>query len=236
MSDSGNPKYQGYQDAGSSLGELNTRDFQIQQSLAEVRTAIVVKIVRAPYNADGNAISPGSPAAIGYVDVLPLVNQVDGLGNATPHTTVYRLSYHRYQGGHGAFISDPKVGDIGKMVNADRDTSVVRATSKQSNPGSRRRHDMADGTYFGQTQSGAPSQWFAFLEHGFNCTDSFGNTMIGNSEGVVVNGVTITRSGEIRAPGNVFAGYGTGDQVDLQQHRHANSGGTGPDDPPIPGS
>ena len=235
MSDAGQT-YQGYQDASSALGEFNTRDFQIQQALAEVRTAQIVRIVRPPYDSSGNAIPPGSPAAIGYVDVLPMVNQVDGLGNATPHTTVYRLSYHRYQGGHGAFISDPKAGDIGKMVVADRDTSVVRATSAQSNPGSRRRHDLADGTYFGQTQASAPNQWFAFLESGFNLTDAYGNTLLGTADGIVVNSVTITRTGEVRAPGNVFAGYDTGDQVDLQQHLHSRAGGSGDSGPPVPGT
>lgn len=209
--------YRGAQDQGSAATEFNSIDFIVDRKLGKVSTATLVKIVKAPYDKQGNAITPGSAVPIGYVDVLPLVNQLDGFGKAVPHTTVFHLSYFRYQGGNGAFISDPIVGDIGKMVVADRDTSTVRATDAQANPGSLRRFDRADGTFFGQTQSAAPQQWFAFLTKGFNCTDLWGNTLIGNQDGVVVNGVTITRSGDVISK--------TG--VHLNTHVHKDGGGVG---------
>jgi len=197
VSDSGNQNtYQGYQDAASALGEYATVQFQIRQALAEVRTGQPAKIVRAPYDASGNPIAPGSASAIGYVDVQPMVNQVDGAGsNPTPHGTVYRLSYHRYQGGYGAFISDPKLGDIGHMVVADRDTSAVRATSAPANPGSGRRHDLADGTFFGQTQAAAPTQWFSWTATGMDMQDMNGNTITSNSSGITINGVLFPKAG-----------------------------------------
>lgn len=207
MSDGGATTYQGYQDASSALGEFNVTQFQIKQALAEVRTGMPVRIVRAPYDAGGNPITPGSASSIGYVDVQPMVNQVDGQGgNSTPHGTVYRLSYHRYQGGYGAFVSDPKVGDIGHLAVADRDTSAVRSTNAPANPGSGRRHDPADGTYMGSTQAGPPSQYVAFTEHGFTIHDANGNSIttsgggpmtISAPNGLVVNGATITAAGEV---------------------------------------
>lgn len=200
----------GQQDAGSSPSEYNALNFMIDRRLAELSTATVVRIVKAPYDQNGNPITPGAAVAIGYVDVLPLVNQVDGNGNPTPHQTVHRLSYHRYQGGHGAFISDPVAGDIGKMVVADRDTSQVRATGEQGNPGSGRRFDKADGTFFGCTSKGQPTQYFAFLEQGFKIADSHGNVITSGATGVTINGFLIKQNGD------VVTQHGT----DLDTHVH----------------
>jgi hypothetical protein len=232
--------YQGSADVGTALSPYNTHDFHIDQSLVGVRTATIVQIVKAPYDADGNPITPGSPVAIGYVDVQPLVNQIDGAGNATPHGTIYHLNYYRYQGGYGAFISDPKVGDQGKMVVADRDTSVVKATLAAGNPGSRRSFNMADGTYFGQTQGGEPNQWFAFTSNGYHIQDAYGCSTVtsgGNMTlttsgslnitapgGCVINGATITSAGEVIDQNG----------IPLGTHLHSDAGGSGNSGPPIP--
>lgn len=189
--------YLGAADAGDLSSDYNAREFVIQQALAQISTATLVKIVKAPYDKNGNKIAPGTAGPIGFVDVQPLVNQLDGYGQATPHGKVFRLSYMRYQSGNGAFITDPVVGDVGKFVIADRDTSVVRATGAQANPGSRRKFDKADGTFIGCTIGGKPSQFFSFLEKGFNVTDAFGNTMIGTKDGVLINGCLIKLNGDV---------------------------------------
>jgi hypothetical protein len=211
--------YQGAQNQGSGVTDTNSYSFLIDQKLADIRTATLVKIVKAPYDKDGNTITPGSPVAVGYVDVLPLVNQLDGDGNATKHETVFRLSYYRYQGGPFAIIADPKVDDIGKMVIADRDTSSVRATNGQANPGSRRKFDMADGTFFGNPQGGVPTHYIAYDGNNINIVVPSGKKI------VITGDVTVT--GSITATGNITAGQGTGDQVTLQQHTHKDAGGTG---------
>jgi hypothetical protein len=213
--------YQGAADQTSASGDFAASKFHIDQVLAEISTATLVKIVKAPYDASGNAISPGSAAAIGYVDVQPLVNQLNGTGKPTPHGNVFHLSYHRYQSGAGAFIADPMVGDIGKMVVADRDTSQVKSTNAQANPGSRRKFDRADGTFFGCTQGGKPTQWFGWLSKGFNITDAYGNTIVGGQNGVTINGCLINQSGDVITK----AGH------DLDKHLHSGvttgSGNTG---------
>ena len=184
--------------AGESFHRYDTIQYLVDQAIDKLSTATVVQVVKAPYDRSGNAITPGSAVPIGFVDVQPLVNQVDGQGNSVPHDTVYRLSYHRYQGGNGAFISDPVVGDQGKMVSADRDTSIVKQTNAQGNPGSGRSLNRADGTYFGQTQGAtAPTQYFAFLAKGFNITDAYGNTIVGTQNGVLINGALIDRNGDV---------------------------------------
>lgn len=178
--------YLGAQDASSNVTEYNSLSFLIRQELAQIDTSTVVKIVKAPYDKDGKAIEPGTVGPIGYVDVLPMVNQIDGRGKATPHETVYRLSYYRYQGGDGAIISDPAVGDIGKLVVANRDTSSVRATDKQANPGSRRKFDLADGTFFPSTQAKAPKQWVSYTSKGMIIHDRNGNVVTMDDRGIIL--------------------------------------------------
>jgi hypothetical protein len=203
--------YQGFADPGTALTDLSTLQFIIQQAIDQLSTSTIVKIVRAPYDTNGNTITPGSAVPIGFVDVQPLVNQVDGAGNSMPHQTVYKLKYHRYSGGNGAIISDPVIGDQGKMVVADRDTSVVRATNAQGNPGSGRIMDKADGTFFGTTQgSAAPTQYITFLADGIKWHDTDGNEIITNSSGMTVTvakgnlGATVSNgTATVTASGNI---------------------------------
>lgn len=205
--------YEGAQTQQSDSTEFEGRDFQVRQILSDVRTATLCQIVKAPYDASGNPIASGSPGPVGYVDVQPLVNQIDGQGNAMPHGPVYHLSYYRYQGGPFAIIADPLVGDKGKMVIADRDTSGVKATGKQANPGSRRKFDMADGTFFGNPQGGAPTHYIAYDGTNINI--------------VVPAGKKIAIVGDLTVTGEITAGFGTGDAVTLQQHMHKDAGGSG---------
>lgn len=235
---SGSSSYVGNRDAASSSTPWNTQQFLIDEEKNQMRTATLGKIVTAPYSvsSDGTKtpIEPGSPVAIGYVDVQPLVNQQDGDGNATQHKTVYRLSYMRYQGGNGAFISDPVIGDVGKVVVADRDTSSVRATGGQiSNPGSRRKYDLADGSFFGCTIAGAPGQYFSWTATGFVVHDRNGNTYTGSPTGFVLadaagNSIASAAAG-ITINGWLFP-RGKTDNINLHTHNGVTVGGgvTGP--------
>lgn len=214
--------YVGNAGPDDSSSNSNSIKFLVQQELAKLNTATLGKVVRAPYDVNGNAITPGSVAPVGFIDVQPLVNQLDGRGNAMPHGTVYRLSYHRYQSGAGAVIADPVIGDIGKVVIANRDTSGVRATNAQANPGSRRKFNMADGTFFGCTQAGAPGQYLNWTPTGFEIVDKNGNVMVGGPTGVTINGVLITLAGDVISK--------TGISLTTHEHSGVMSGGsdTGP--------
>src|SRR5262249_24754419 len=141
--------------------------FIVQQMLALARTAIPVKIV--------DATNTGGLSPVGFVDVMPLVNQVDGVGNQTPHGTVFGLPYLRLQGGSNAVIMDPQVGDIGIAVVADRDISAVKSSKGQANPGSRRRFSLADGIYIGGILNGTPKQYITFTSAGVKMADGNGN-------------------------------------------------------------
>lgn len=130
----------------------------VQQALGKMQTATLVRIESCT-NAGG--VSP-----VGYVDVTPMVNQLDGQGNPTPHVTIYNVPYFRLQGGANGVIIDPQKGDIGVAVFASRDISQVKTTKKQGNPGSHRQYSFADGMYLGGMLNGTPTQYIQFSAAG----------------------------------------------------------------------
>lgn len=142
----------------STWGEFNNMAFMVQQALGKMQTATLVRIESCT-NAGG--LSP-----VGYVDVTPLVNQLDGQGNPTPHVTIYNVPYFRLQGGANGVIIDPQKGDIGVAVFASRDISQVKTTKKQGNPGSHRQYSFADGMYLGGMLNGTPTQYIQFSTAG----------------------------------------------------------------------
>lgn len=150
--------YSGQQTPSDTNGEYNAIRAIVMAGISRVNTSSEVKVV-AVTNSGG--LSP-----VGFVDVQPLVNQVDGSGKATPHGILHRLPYFRLQGGTDAVILDPKVGDIGIAIFADHDISAVNNTKAQANPGSGRRFDMADGMYIGGVLNGTPEQYVQFNTSG----------------------------------------------------------------------
>jgi hypothetical protein len=153
-----NNGYNGQQTPNSAGSDFNAQSFLVWSILARVRTMQLVKVMGVTNN---GGISP-----VGFVDILPLVNQTDGAGNAEPHGTIYHCPYFRLQGGANAVIIDPQVGDIGWAGFADRDISSVIANKGPANPGSKRMFDMADACYFGGMLNGTPSQYIAFSSSG----------------------------------------------------------------------
>lgn len=110
----------------------------------------------------------GASAMPATVSVQPMVNQLDGQNQATPHGTISGLPVFRLQGGSNAIITDPKVGDIGLMACASRDISAVKNTQKVSNPGSGRTFDPSDGMYLGGFLNAAPTNYVEVNDNGVN--------------------------------------------------------------------
>lgn len=148
--------YAGQARPGAGTSQFSAMTLLVRQMLGRLSTCTLVRVVAVTNN--------GGVEPVGFVDVQPLVNQMDGAGNAVPHSILYQLPYFRVQGGTDAVILDPKVGDIGIAAFSSRDISTVKATKQQGNPGSWRLMDMADGLYFGGVLNGTPVQYVQFEE------------------------------------------------------------------------
>ena len=194
---------------------INNTAFLCAQLISVLETNKLVQVV---------AVHPGdgSPPAAGTVDVLPLVMQVDGGGNTTPHETVTGLPYFRLQGGNGAVIADPAVDEIGWVAVCDRDTSNVRSTLKASPPGSGREFSLADGIYLGGCLNGVPSQYVWFKPSGVKIVDNLGNIFETGPDGI---DVTLVAGGDLRVNGTGFL-----------THVHVVTTAPGVTAPPTPGS
>ena len=128
--------------------------------------------------------------------VQPMVNQIDGLGNQVPHGTIYDLPCFRLQGGNGAVVLDPVVGDIGVAVICDRDISNVKKTTAVGGPGSWRQNDWADGCYFGGFLNSAPTQYVGFSGSGIAVVTPNAITLNGNN-------VTLDSVGNLTVIGDI---------------------------------
>jgi hypothetical protein len=158
MSDSTGRGYAGFFGTSTLSGNFNPQWAVIEKAVANARTACYVQ-VKSVTNDD-------EISAVGFVDAKPMVSQINGLGEPTEHSTIFHLPYIRIQGGTNAIIIDPKVGDIGLAIIADRDSSKVNETKSESVPGSFRLHSLADGVYLGGMLNATPEQYVRFKNDG----------------------------------------------------------------------
>lgn len=203
----------GFREPEDLSNHYNALRFVVRMMLLRVRTAHPVVVVACTNTGDPTA-------AIGTVDVQPLVSIIDGAGNTTPHDVIFGLPYLRLSGGNGAVVLDPVAGDIGLAVFADRDVSNVKDAMDVAAPGSYRVHDMADGFYVGSFLAQDPPQQFVALNgSGITLSDAFGNVVAMGQNGIAITG-NVTVTGNLSASGTVIAGEGSGNQVGLQTHTH----------------
>lgn len=226
-------------DSATDYGVIS---FIVRQLINKVSTLMPVQ-VKAVHTQGGVAVA-------GTVDVQPLVNLLDGAGNASQHGIVYGLPYLRLQSGTTAIIMDPVVGDIGFIICADHDISAVKSSKSIATPGSRRRFSLADGIYIGGILNGTPTQYIQVTNTGFTITDSSGNTISTGPTGITLSGTNVivsgnlqltgtiqgangaTYSGNITTTGTVTGGNVQAGSIDLVNHKHSGvtvgGGNTGP--------
>ncbi|KER03408.1 MULTISPECIES: phage baseplate assembly protein [Photorhabdus] len=142
-----------------TTGGAMTQEAIIWSLIGRVGTVTICKVIK---------VKNGGVSPVGYVDILPLVLQVDGAGNTYDNATIYNVPYFRYQGGKSAVILDPKVDDLGFCFTASRDISKVKRVKGSAPPGSKRKYDMSDSLYIGGLLNGAPSQYVHFLDSGID--------------------------------------------------------------------
>jgi hypothetical protein len=184
--------YLGTMDVGSLSHEYNLLSFIVQQHIGQMATIELVQV---------KAVHGGGVAPTGTVDVQPMVNQIDGAGNPTPHGVIYGVPYFRIQGGTTAVINDPLVGDIGLCAFSSRDISKVKSTGAVANPGSFARFDWADGLYFGAFLGKAPTSYVQTTSAAINIVNptkveiDAPSAVINASGSAVINSPSVTLGG-----------------------------------------
>ena len=154
--------------------------FIIQQEIGLLRTSVPVKVLKV----HGGGVGGAPPT----VDLQIMVKQTDSIGNTSSHSTVYGIPVARNQGGTSAVVNDPVAGDFGHMVVNDRDISSVKANSgAESNPGSYRRHDLADGVYYPAIlNKAALKQYLQFMSNGIQLLDTNSNLHLMDTNGITL--------------------------------------------------
>jgi hypothetical protein len=185
----------GYMVPGHGASEFERTTFRAERMMAQIRTSMPVRIVKV-YKQDGKTEAKrGEVAGAGFVDVQPIVSQVDGKGQKQEHVTIYHIPYHRNYGGDFAVISDPVKGDIGHIQIADRDTSafedtITQGSDKTVTPSSRRRFSPSDSHYVGGVLNKAPKQYITAMDGGIEITSTSGSVTVKDKSGsfVVLDG------------------------------------------------
>jgi len=182
--------------------------YVISQMLARLATATLVEVI---------TVHAGGVSALTTVDVQPIVNQIDGIGTATPHGTIYKMPAWRVLSANGQIVNDPVVGDIGLAIFCHSDISAAVANMAVSNPGSFRKFDWADGIYLGGLFNEEPTQSIEITAQSIVITPGSG--------GVVVNG-NLTATGTITGQTDVIAATVSG-KTHVHSGVSTGSGDTG---------
>lgn len=189
--------YYGQNTPTSDTTEFNAREFHIKQLLQAMNIATIVRVEKNTVNGD---VGP-----VGMMDVTPMVHMVDGVMQKSEHGQIKKIAYARMQAGNKAIIMDPKPGDLGLVVFADRDTSVVRKTRKASLPGSRRRNSMADGVWVMSLLGDKPESYIQFMDDGsIAISPDAGHTVVTIAKNKITGAVGDTKV--VVTPGRIDLG------------------------------
>ena len=201
--------YNGFRDVQDTGSDHAALSFLVTMMINRIATTTLAKVITVQ--------NAGALAPVGFLNVQPMIHQVDGEGNPTPHGVIHNVPYFRLQGGRDAVIIDPKINDIGIVVFGSRDLTAVKRTKSSGNPGSRRMYDWADALYIGGVLNGTPTQYFRFSSTGVEVVSPTNITLTAPT--ISLNGNTSV-TGSMTATQAVVAGLGGADQVGLQSHRH----------------
>lgn len=212
--------YFGHVGLSEGSTEHQTIERLITEKLSQLRTNVPVKVIAV----EDDPNNPGHHT----LTVLPLINQVDGIGKATKHGNIYGIPALNMSGGNGMAYVKPKVGDLGMMAISDRDMSRVMKSRDQANPGSGRMHDMSQGAYIGgfSGMNGQPKQSVVMDEEGVHLKSD--KTFFVEAPNMKFTG-DLRVEGKIDATGEITAKK-DGGSVTLSQHVHPMT------PPPTPGT
>lgn len=130
----------GFMEENTNTNDYNKLQFIIRQSVLGLIDTCFVGIVQT---VNENFT----------VDVLPIVNGVDGDGNSVERSVVYNIPYLRYQGGECSVDIIPSVGDIGLICITKEDSSSAIESKSSSVPPSDKKYNKSNGLYIASIAS-----------------------------------------------------------------------------------
>jgi hypothetical protein len=138
--------------------------FEAQFSPERQQEFIIQKLIRGIHTCDLVRVLAVRPVSdrVGFVDLLPLVQDVDTADVRIVQTPIFNVPYFQYQGGPSAIILTPEPGDIGLAMFAERDISNVKTTLQEGPAATARVYSSGDGLYIGGVLNPAPTQWIRF--------------------------------------------------------------------------
>lgn len=136
--------------------EGRAQEFIIQRLIGAVHTMQLVKVLAVRDVSD----------RVGFLDVQPMLQEVDTAGVLIDQAPIYNVPFMRYQGGSSAVILDPAIGDIGLCAFAECDITAIKKTLQAGAPATARTHSSADGLYIGGVLNPAPTQYVRFNPSG----------------------------------------------------------------------
>jgi hypothetical protein len=191
--------YIGRENETTSGDHFNALSFLINQIISGKWT-LTLGLVKS---VTGGGVGPAPT-----VSVQPMVNQTDGQGNPTPHGIINNVPAFRLQGGSGAFIADPVIGDIGLLAFAMSDISAVKKTLAPANPGSFRTFSPSDAMYFGALLGSTPTQYVQITPQGITIQFAAGISITLASTGITLQAgsaaILIATDGTITINGIVW--------------------------------
>lgn len=200
------------------------QEYLIERLIRNINTATLVKVT-AVYPVAGS---------VGFVDVMPLVQQTTTTGVVIDPAPMYRQPYLRAQGGLSAIILDPAVGDIGIAVFAQRDISAVASTRAQAAAATNRAYDAGDGLYLGGLLNGDPTQYVEFLPNaaGIKIVTP-GTAVIQVAGNATVSAAATTVNGPVTFNDPITAPEATIGGIALTTHKHISAASGSPTGTPI---
>lgn len=195
---------QGNRTLTDGQSETGATNFVIEKMLRQVYTVLPVSVQSVE--------QPDPTGEVGFVDVVPLIRQVDGEGKAIAVSSLYRLPFFRAQCGKNAVIVNPQPGDKGLALFSMRDVSVLKSSrSGPVQPGSRRYMSAADGFYLGGFLNPAAERYVMIDDEGVTIEGVAKLTMHGETSVLTAeSGLTI--NADVRINGSLtWTGTAQGD-------------------------
>lgn len=191
------------------------QEYTILRLLARVHTAQLVRVLKVSTVSD----------RVGFVDVQPVILDVDTANTVIAQTPIYNVPYLRVQGGTSAVIIDPAVDDTGVALFAERDITAFKSTLTPGAPATQRQFSSADALYLGGFLNAAPVQYVRFVPNGGGIDVITPGAMTFTAASLTVNAPTVftdTVSGTKTGAGNYsFPNLAVGG-VNLETHKHTN--------------